>query len=396
MPQPLAQRSRGFSPSVIEGSLGRVPQVAEGESLPQTVSVPVMGRIAAGVPIEAIQTRLSTIEVPPELLSKGEHYALEVKGDSMIEAGILEGDTIIVRKCEDANNGDIVVALVDEEEATLKRLRRRGDSIALEAANPLRDAHLRPRPRARAGPPRRPDPPLLGGPSVILRLPSASVARLRSDPAERAPFRRRGAIRHPRPMPARGCNRLGPDREALDIERMRALHGLSPTAPAWPMRKTGQRGLCPALTPHPPLCYITTALNPLDPQSRSSLTAMSEKVITRFAPSPTGYLHIGGARTALFNWLYAKHTGGKMLLRIEDTDQARSTEGAILAILDGLRWLELDWDGEPVYQLARAERHREIAEQLLAQGNAYRCYASAEELAGHARAGPRRGPRSGL
>jgi len=108
---------------------------------------------------------------------------------------------------------------------------------------------------------------------------------------------------------------------------------------------------------------------------------MSDTVITRFAPSPTGYLHIGGARTALFNWLYAKHTGGKMLLRIEDTDQARSTEGAILAILDGLRWLELDWDGEPVYQLARAERHREVAEQLLASGNAYRCYASAEELA---------------
>ena len=116
---------------------------------------------------------------------------------------------------------------------------------------------------------------------------------------------------------------------------------------------------------------------------------MSEKVITRFAPSPTGYLHIGGARTALFNWLYAKHTGGKMLLRIEDTDRARSTEGAILAILDGLRWLELDWDGEPVYQMTRAERHRQIAEQLLAQGNAYRCYASPEELQAmreHARA----------
>ena len=107
---------------------------------------------------------------------------------------------------------------------------------------------------------------------------------------------------------------------------------------------------------------------------------MSDQVITRFAPSPTGFLHIGGARTALFNWLYAKHTGGKMLLRIEDTDQARSTEGAILAILDGLRWLELGWDGEPVYQLTRAERHRQIAEQLLAQGNAYRCYASPAEL----------------
>ena len=108
--------------------------------------------------------------------------------------------------------------------------------------------------------------------------------------------------------------------------------------------------------------------------------AMSDQVITRFAPSPTGYLHIGGARTALFNWLYARHTGGKMLLRIEDTDQARSTEGAILAILDGLRWLELGWDGEPVYQLTRAERHRKIAEQLLAKGNAYRCYASPAEL----------------
>jgi repressor LexA len=142
VPQGLAQRTRGFSPSVIEGSLGRVPQVTEGESLPQTVSVPVMGRIAAGVPIDAIQTRLSTIEVPPELLNRGEHYALEVKGDSMIEAGILEGDTIIVKKCEDANNGDIVVALVDEAEATLKRLRRRGDSIALEAANPSYETRI--------------------------------------------------------------------------------------------------------------------------------------------------------------------------------------------------------------------------------------------------------------
>jgi glutamyl-tRNA synthetase len=108
---------------------------------------------------------------------------------------------------------------------------------------------------------------------------------------------------------------------------------------------------------------------------------MTSTVVTRFAPSPTGFLHIGGARTALFNWLYAKAKGGRMLLRIEDTDRARSTEGAILAILDGLRWLELDWDGEPVYQLARAARHREADEQLLAQGKAYRCYASAEELA---------------
>src|SRR6476469_6137802 len=108
---------------------------------------------------------------------------------------------------------------------------------------------------------------------------------------------------------------------------------------------------------------------------------MSDTVITRFAPSPTGYLHIGGARTALFNWLYARAKGGKMLLRIEDTDQARSTEGAIIAILDGLSWLELDWDGKPIYQLARAKRHREVAEQLLAEGEAYRCYASPEDLA---------------
>ena len=107
---------------------------------------------------------------------------------------------------------------------------------------------------------------------------------------------------------------------------------------------------------------------------------MSSTVVTRFAPSPTGYLHIGGARTALFNWLYARAEGGKMLLRIEDTDRARSTEGAILAILDGLRWLELDWYGEPVYQFSRAARHREVAEQLLSEGKAYRCYASAEEL----------------
>lgn len=107
---------------------------------------------------------------------------------------------------------------------------------------------------------------------------------------------------------------------------------------------------------------------------------MTETVITRFAPSPTGFLHIGGARTALFNWLFAKAHGGKMLLRIEDTDRARSTEEAIQAILDGLRWLELDWEGEPVYQFARAERHRDVADKLLADGKAYRCYATPEEL----------------
>ncbi|WFU20886.1 glutamate--tRNA ligase [Bradyrhizobium sp. CB1717] len=108
---------------------------------------------------------------------------------------------------------------------------------------------------------------------------------------------------------------------------------------------------------------------------------MTDSVVTRFAPSPTGFLHIGGARTALFNWLYAKKHGGKMLLRIEDTDRERSTEAAIGAILDGLKWLELGWDGEVIYQFSRAARHREVAEQLLADGKAYRCYATAEELA---------------
>lgn len=107
---------------------------------------------------------------------------------------------------------------------------------------------------------------------------------------------------------------------------------------------------------------------------------MSDPVVTRFAPSPTGFLHIGGARTALFNWLYAKHFGGKMLLRIEDTDRERSTDAAITAILDGLTWLGLTWDGEPIYQFARAERHREAALHLLAQGKAYKCFATQEEL----------------
>lgn len=103
-------------------------------------------------------------------------------------------------------------------------------------------------------------------------------------------------------------------------------------------------------------------------------------VITRFAPSPTGFLHIGGARTALFNWLYAKHHGGVFRLRIEDTDRARSTEAAIAAILDGLKWLGLEWDGDVVYQFARAARHAEVANRLLAEGKAYHCYCSVEEL----------------
>src|SRR5580698_7225713 len=126
------------------------------------------------------------------------------------------------------------------------------------------------------------------------------------------------------------------------------------------------------------LLYSTPALRmpPYPPPCRN----MTDSVVTRFAPSPTGFLHIGGARTALFNWLYAHRCGGKMLLRIEDTDRQRSTTEAIDAILDGLKWLGLDWDGDVVYQFSRAARHREAAEQLLASGRAYRCYATPEEL----------------
>jgi len=104
------------------------------------------------------------------------------------------------------------------------------------------------------------------------------------------------------------------------------------------------------------------------------------EIVTRFAPSPTGFLHIGGARTALFNWLYARGRGGKYLLRIEDTDRARSTDDAIAAIFDGLAWLGLEWDGEPVHQFSRAARHREVAEQMLASGHAYRCFCTPDEL----------------
>ena len=114
-------------------------------------------------------------------------------------------------------------------------------------------------------------------------------------------------------------------------------------------------------------------------------------VVTRFAPSPTGFLHIGGARTALFNWLYARRHGGRFLLRIEDTDRARSTEAAKQAILDGLEWLGLEWDGEPVYQSGRAERHSEVARELLDAGEAYHCYCSPEELAAMREAARKRG-----
>ena len=130
--------------------------------------------------------------------------------------------------------------------------------------------------------------------------------------------------------------------------------------------------------------------------SRLCYTARDMTVVTRFAPSPTGFLHIGGARTALFNWLYARGRGGKMLLRIEDTDRERSTQAAIDAILDGLSWLGIAWDGDTIYQFARQARHREVAEALLASGNAYHCYASPEELTQMREAARARRPRQAL
>ncbi len=137
----LGGRRARFEPEVIEGHLGKraappARSAGENEGMQHPVAVPVMGRIAAGTPVEAIQNHLHTIGVPPEMLGGGEHFALEVRGDSMIDAGILDGDTVVIKKQDTATSGEIVVALIDEEEATLKRLRRKGNSVALEAANP--------------------------------------------------------------------------------------------------------------------------------------------------------------------------------------------------------------------------------------------------------------------
>ncbi len=150
LPEPVAGGvgRRGFTPNVIEGNLGRVRAPAEDEG-GRPVAIPVMGRIAAGTPIEAIQTKSHTINVPPEMLTTGEHFALEVRGDSMIEAGILEGDMALIRRTEAADTGDIVVALIDDEEATLKRFRRRGASIALEPANTAYEVRILPPTRVR-------------------------------------------------------------------------------------------------------------------------------------------------------------------------------------------------------------------------------------------------------
>ena len=153
--QAINGRSRGFTPSVIEGNLGRRPAATsmnideDNNGSNRPVIIPMMGRIAAGTPIEAIQTRTDTISMPPSMLGSGEHYALEVRGDSMIEAGILDGDTALIKKTDAADTGDIVVALIDDEEATLKRFRRKGASIALEPANTSFEVRILPPNRVR-------------------------------------------------------------------------------------------------------------------------------------------------------------------------------------------------------------------------------------------------------
>ncbi|CAN5274365.1 transcriptional repressor LexA [soil metagenome] len=145
--QPAA-RDR-FNPSIVQGGLGKdsgLGKVRPIDNTPDdargTISIPVMGRIAAGTPISAIQSRSHSVALPADMLGTGEHYALEVRGDSMVEAGILDGDTVVIRRQDSANTGDIIVALIDDEEATLKRLRKRGSSIALEAANPAYETRV--------------------------------------------------------------------------------------------------------------------------------------------------------------------------------------------------------------------------------------------------------------
>ena len=146
--QPAASAEpRRFTPSVVQGGKAKQPAVPAPvarmiDETGRAVSIPVMGRIAAGTPVSAIQNQSHSITLSPDFLAGGEHYALEVRGDSMVEAGILDGDLVVIRKQDTANTGDIIVALIDDEEATLKRLRRRGSSIALEAANPAYETRV--------------------------------------------------------------------------------------------------------------------------------------------------------------------------------------------------------------------------------------------------------------
>lgn len=136
---PAVPMSKGFDPKVIEGTFGAGSTHTEGA---ESVTLPLYGRIAAGLPIEALRDHSRTIDVPGSLMASGEHYALEVAGDSMIDAGILDGDIVIIRRSDTAENGDIVVALVEDQEVTLKRLRRHGKSIALEPANPAHETRI--------------------------------------------------------------------------------------------------------------------------------------------------------------------------------------------------------------------------------------------------------------
>ncbi len=142
----LGTRGRKFEPSVVEGGLGKAPPppkpVLAPAPISDVISIPVMGRIAAGTPISAIQTASHSIPIPMDMLGNGEHYALEIRGDSMINIGILDGDTVLIKKQDSAESGDVIVALIDDEEATLKRLRRKGASVALEAANPAHETRI--------------------------------------------------------------------------------------------------------------------------------------------------------------------------------------------------------------------------------------------------------------
>ena len=151
----LQPGARRFNPSIVQGGLGKEtpsakdglpgrarPVEATSDDVRNAIAIPVMGRIAAGTPISAIQSRSHSVALPADMLGSGEHFALEVRGDSMVEAGILDGDTVVIRRQDTANTGDIIVALIDDEEATLKRLRKRGSSIALEAANPAYETRV--------------------------------------------------------------------------------------------------------------------------------------------------------------------------------------------------------------------------------------------------------------
>ena len=181
--------ARRFSPNVIQGNFGGAITGAAVATEVAAVQLPLYGRIAAGTPIEALRDHTSTIDVPGSLLGRGEHYALEVEGDSMVNAGILNGDTAIVERCDTADNGSIVVALVDNAEVTLKRLRRKGDFDRARAGQSgLRNAHLRSRSRADPGPHGRPAAPRLSAAPPVGECPCARADKSRP-PSAKVPRR---------------------------------------------------------------------------------------------------------------------------------------------------------------------------------------------------------------